>query len=111
MEAESLKETLLILQTYETDYEREGAYNDGKVTIVLDDKHISDKRKILSPHRQWTISDTGEISPAFDGPEKAMILSLADKIRVRVKRENEEKKEKNKEAQSLSTAFIVLSEY
>ncbi len=62
-------------------------------------------------HRVWTITDAGEISPTFEGEERSMILSLADKIRVRVKRENEEKEERNKESQSLSAALIILSEY
>lgn len=40
-----------------------------------------------------------------------MILSLAEKIRVRVRREKADKTERDKEAQSLSAAIIVLSEY
>lgn len=111
VEEESLKTAFLVLQTYETDYERTGTYSDDIVTIVLDEKHIRDKRKILPIHRKWTITDAGEISPTFEGEERSMIVSLADKIRVRVKRENEEKEERNKEAQSLSAALIILSEY
>ncbi len=83
-------------------------YRDGVVTIAIEDKHITDKKKIQPLHRRWTISDAGEMSPVFEGPEKAMIIALAEKIRIRVKREGEEEAEKQKEIESLSTALLIL---
>ena len=78
---------------------------------MLEDRHLTDKKKIQTLHRRWTIIDTGEIFPVFDGPEKAMIIALAEKIRTRIKEEEAAKTERNKEIQSLSTAILVLSEY
>ncbi len=112
LEAQSLATTFAILQTYVSDYERTGKYDNGRVTLELDERHISDKKKVVSQHKKWTITDVDEVSPILDeGSLRSLIIGLAAKIRARVKQEEEEKMEQNKEAQSFTVALMVLSEY
>ncbi len=44
----------------------------------------------------WTITDAGDITPIFEGGERSVILSLAEKIRARVEQEKIEEEERKK---------------
>lgn len=58
----------------------------------------------------WTITDAGDITPIFEGGERSVILSLAEKIRARVKQEADDAKEKaaQKVIDDIDTEFRAL---